>query len=482
MQTWKKFSIKKLVLMFCLAFLLFLILGATLPFIRPKQVSEHIRESFDCAAFYGVEGQYGQDRAAIVEDSSAALLTRFNIIEQAKERILFSSYGLNSDRSALEVCSALYAAAERGVRVEIIADAMFAGSEMRQGGVYYLLGAHPNVEIKLYNPINLLEPWNLNGRLHDKYLLIDNRFLLLGGRNTNDLFLGDYVGDRASYDREIFVYNTAAPQKEASVIQQVEEYFYTIWHSEGVRSAFAETPGLKRAEVEEAEHELMRIYAETKLTKPQLFEAVDYAALTVPTQKISLVHNPLNLAAKEPWVWYALSELMAQAEQRVLIQTPYAVLNQDMYTRLTEIAATVPQAEILLNAVSVGDNFVASADYTLNRQKIINTGFQIYEFMGARSAHNKALLIDDDISVIGSYNLDLRSTYIDTETMIVVAGKEFNQLLTEKIAAMQAQALPVLADGSYGENGDVEAVPLPLFKRILYGICSILFQPIRYLI
>ena len=73
--------------MLCMVFLLFLVLGATLPFIRAKQVSEHIRESFDCAVFYGIEGQYGQDWAAIVEDSGEALLTRFNIIEQAKERI-----------------------------------------------------------------------------------------------------------------------------------------------------------------------------------------------------------------------------------------------------------------------------------------------------------------------------------------------------------------------------------------------------------
>lgn len=61
MRTWKEFSIKKLVIMLCMVFLLFLVLGATLPFIRAKQVSEHIRESFDCAVFYGIEGQYGQD-------------------------------------------------------------------------------------------------------------------------------------------------------------------------------------------------------------------------------------------------------------------------------------------------------------------------------------------------------------------------------------------------------------------------------------
>ncbi|MFQ9395871.1 MAG: hypothetical protein ACLR2E_19885 [Lachnospiraceae bacterium] len=41
--------------------------------------------------------------------------------------------------------------------------------------------------------------------MHDKYLIIDDTMYLLGGRNSNDIFLGDRkTGINA--DREIFVY------------------------------------------------------------------------------------------------------------------------------------------------------------------------------------------------------------------------------------------------------------------------------------
>lgn len=41
--------------------------------------------------------------------------------------------------------------------------------------------------------------------------------------------------------------------------------------------------------------------------------------------------------------------------------------------------------------------------------------------------HTKAVLLDDRLSVVGSYNLDMRSTYLDTELMLVIDSKELNQ-------------------------------------------------------
>ncbi len=52
---------------------------------------------------------------------------------------------------------------------------------------------------KLYNPINLMTPWKINYRLHDKYLIVDGKQYLLGGRNTNDLFLGEYKDKEDQY-------------------------------------------------------------------------------------------------------------------------------------------------------------------------------------------------------------------------------------------------------------------------------------------
>lgn len=43
------------------------------------------------------------------------------------------------------------------------------------------------------------------------------------------------------------------------------------------------------------------------------------------------------------------------------------------------------------------------------------------------SYHGKAFTIDDNLSAVGSFNWDMRSTYIDTELMLVIEGEEFSK-------------------------------------------------------
>lgn len=52
--------------------------------------------------------------------------------------------------------------------------------------------------------------------------------------------------------------------------------------------------------------------------------------------------------------------------------------------------------------------------------------------MGAHSCHTKAVLIDDRMSIVGSYNMDMRSTYQDTELMLAVDCPELNSIIKLK--------------------------------------------------
>ena len=63
--------------------------------------------------------------------------------------------------------------------------------------------------------------------------------------------------------------------------------------------------------------------------------------------------------------------------------------------------------------------------------------------MGTQSSHTKTLVIDDRLSVVGSYNLDMRSTYVDTEVMFVIHGEEFNAVLEHYLAEMEEDSLLV---------------------------------------
>lgn len=70
------------------------------------------------------------------------------------------------------------------------------------------------------------------------------------------------------------------------------------------------------------------------------------------------------------------------------------------------------------------------------------------EYFGKYSAHGKSVLIDDDLSVIGSYNWDMKSTYVDTETMLVIHGEGFYQELEDHIRNLSEEPLEVDKDGA----------------------------------
>ena len=72
------------------------------------------------------------------------------------------------------------------------------------------------------NPVTPLNLFKLNYRMHDKYLIIDEKIYLLGGRNSNDIFLGDQTED-INVDRDILVYDTSEGKGES--LLQLEDYF-----------------------------------------------------------------------------------------------------------------------------------------------------------------------------------------------------------------------------------------------------------------
>ena len=160
---------------------------------------------------------------------------------------------------------------------------------------------------------------------------------------------------------------------------------------------------------------------------------------------------------------FRLGELMKNAKERVKIHTPYIICNDMMYNTWKEIAERVPDFSIMTNSVANNGNPFGSADYARNRNRILNTGIDIWEYEGGYSYHGKSILIDDDLSVIGSFNMDMRSTYLDTELMLVIRSKEINKQLEEGMMEYERVSRQVLEDGTYRDPYHVE--PIELTKK-----------------
>lgn len=451
-----------------LVYLLYFAVGALAPFAVQPVVNASYQAAFDPAAFRQTGGT---DRAALVLDNQDALDLRLQMIAQAEKSIILTSFDIRRSQSAYDIFAALLAASERGVDVKILWDGM-SGMLHGSAPAFRALGARDNVEIRFYNQPNFLLPWTFNGRMHDKYLIVDGKYMVLGGRNTFDLFLGDYVPDaEKSHDNDVLIYNTA-DTLDHSVIGQVEGYFGRVWNQKETRPALESVPFWAKGAVAEAQAALA-----SRPPYAYVPEALDYASMTTPVDHVELIHNPTGILSKEPTLWWELQQLMEGAEETVYLQTPYAVLNGPMYEGLSRLR--VP-AEIQLNSVAVGDNFVASSDYLVNKPKLLATGSTVWEWFGDYSSHGKAALIDD-LAVVGSYNWDLRSTYVDTELMLVFHGAGFREQLEDHLRAMEADCLQALPEG-YIAKADVAEKPYQDPKAWLYPVTKWVLQPFRFLI
>ena len=451
--------------------LILIYVGAlTLPYVAHKKVSSTFVKDFEKRSF--TNNQTGTERVSYLNDNVEALLYRLRMAEEAKKEIILSTFDFNSDHAGHDIMSVLYQAANRGVKVRIIVDGISGFLDLKGDPWFQALVSHDNVNIRTYNPVNLLKPWTMQARLHDKYFIVDDKMYLLGGRNTANLFLGDY-SSKKNIDRELFVYETQA--SSGSSIYQLKDYFEHVWASPDSKNY---TCRKMTDKVKNCITQLEKQYLDLQTQYPQAYEAWNWESLTKETQKVSLLSNPVNAGNKEPWMWYALNQLMKQGE-KVTIYTPYIICGKEMYQDLHQLIQNGTCVDIITNAVSSGANPWGCTDYLNQKENIWKTGANVYEFMGKHSCHTKALLIDNHMTILGSYNMDMRSTYQDTELMLAVDSPELNAEIAKEMETDKTYSRTMEDDGTYTYGEYYKEKEMSTGKKIFYAVLRVVTIPIR---
>lgn len=459
-------------------FLLYFAVGAIIPYAFSPEISEKYKETFSTETFYG-EGQSGE-RVMLLEDNQEALEERLRLISMAEEEIILSTFDFCDDESGKDILAALYAAAERGVSVKIFVDGSTSFIHMEGSPWFYALSSHEAVEIKIYNKVNLLTPWTIQGRMHDKYLIVDHWAYILGGRNTYDYFLGDYVTSHKNYDRELLI--VREDKDYGGSVEELEKYFWDIWNLDCSKLFHDSSKLAKEAEVLEKVALLEERYSHLQEKYPTAFESTDYIEKTYPCAAVTLTSNPTCTGVKDPWVFYTLTELMKTAEEQVDIHSPYIVCDSYMYNSLKEVSEEVPKVTLTINSVANGGNLIASSDYLREKDNVLSTGLEVYEYNGGLSYHGKTILIDNRLSIVGSFNLDMRSTYLDTELMVIVDCPELNQELRGYFQTIEEDCeRAITVDSSISSPSGAKAIISDKKNRKL-TILKYLTYPFRFLI
>ncbi len=425
------------------------------------------------AAPYPVNLGSDSERIVCIDDNTQALLWRLRVIEEAREELDFVTYSFRDDESGRDIMAALLHAAERGVKVRIVVDGITAFLDLQKSKCFQALSAAENVEVRVYNPVNLLKPWELNYRMHDKYLIADDTLYILGGRNTKNLSLGNYQ-EKKDIDRDMVVYSPQPNNRNS--LAQVREYFERIWALPSTESF--PTSGRKH---EKAVKTLQADYKKLREIYPEVFLKTNWMDETIPTRGIRLLTNPIEPRNKAPELWHGLIQLMKEGKA-CTVQTPYLICNGQMYDDLTELWRDGTQVEIILNSVESGANIFGCTDYMNEKKEVLSTGTHIYEYVGEHSSHTKTVLIDNHISVVGSFNFDMRSAYLDTEMMLVIDCPELNAHLRSVAEKQQNESRKLLPNGTVTYGQDYIPRKLSLPKYVTYGLLRVVILPLRHLV
>jgi len=335
---------------------------------------------------------YGQD----------ALLARLDLIRSARRTIDLQTYIFDEDDAGHLILDELLTAARRGVRVRVLVDQLSALRQVQT--LAALAGAHANFELRIYNPLfgkarigypqyalAVVCCWQqLNQRMHNKLLLIDGIIGITGGRN----YQNDYYDWNPLFnfrDRDVLVSGPSVAGMSANFdafwqarlsvpVQQLRDVGrHLLRHGVPV---LATAPYTFPARIEA----ISRDADDAELVRQRLAEA----ALAVDS--ITFISDGpgkhrRNLASDETAsalrTAQVLLDLVAAAENEVLLQTPYLVLSKPAKRLFTELQARPASPRVLVstNSLAATDAFITYAlSYKYKRRYLREYGFEIYEF------------------------------------------------------------------------------------------------------
>jgi cardiolipin synthase len=118
---------------------------------------------------------------------------------------------------------------------------------------------------------------------------------------------------------------------------------------------------------------------------------------------------------------YAL--LIHKAERRVSITSPYFVPEESTMLAIVTAAARGVQVELFASAI--GDQALVYHAQRSYYEELLRAGVSIYLYREPTVLHSKHFSIDDEIAVVGSSNMDIRSFSLNMEVSVLVHGREF---------------------------------------------------------
>ena len=398
-------------------------------------------------------------------------LARVQMIDAAERTLDLQYFIFRTDETGKLLAAAVLRAADRGVRVRLMLD----DGETKPGDEQMAaLDAHPQIEIRVYNPFayrgsslflrGLEFSFNsarLDYRMHNKLMVVDNSIALVGGRNVGDQYF--QVDPESQYaDDDVFA---AGP-----MVQRLSATFDEFWNCALAIPARALTKGMT------SEAALAK-YREVLTAHRQQVKAdgMDYSTRIASGEPLASI-----LSGKLPLIWARaqlvydspdkksvdkgemvgrlmhkpVAAAVADVQSELLMISPYLIPGDEGMQLFAELRKRNVTVRILTSSLEATTVILAQAGYMKYRVPLLEMGAELYEIrsllgdsrgsgqtanisrFGNYSLHAKLFVLDRQRLFVGSMNFDQRSMHLNTEIGLIIDSPELAQQAARRFEAM----------------------------------------------
>ncbi|SDQ06799.1 cardiolipin synthase [Flagellimonas zhangzhouensis] len=343
--------------------------------LRKKKLNDLIKKSSGTKAT-------NENKVSVLQDGGETFNTLFKAMEEAKEFIHLQYYILERGDLLNKMIDLFKRKINEGVEIRIIYDSL---------GSYHLRGRprkhFQEIGVKIYPimPIrikNLL--FSLNFRNHRKIVVIDNEVAFTGGVNISD----KYIKGR----NELGKWKDIHVKLEGPIVNDLHLVFLKDYY-------FA--------------------------SRDDEFNIDDYLVEQEPKGNAVAQVVAGGPDSKHPTILQQYLGMMNEAEHSIYIANPYFVPGEAFLQNL-KIRA-LQGVEITLLVPKKSDSKMAKYAMFSQFEELLEVGVKIY--LREDFSHSKIMIVDDDITSIGSGNFDVRSFELNYETNILI----YDEAITKEV-------------------------------------------------
>jgi cardiolipin synthase C len=402
----------------------------------------------------------GQSGLHSLPDGREALAARIALVDAAQCSLDVQYFIWNKDMSGRVMIERLFRAADRGVRVRLLLDDL---GTMPSDTTLLTIDSHPNIEVRMFNPVALRTPrmigmiadfGRVNKRMHNKSFTADGQASIVGGRNIGD----EYFEARAEMNFADLDVVVIGP-----VVKEVSAQFDLYWNNPSAvpisnlarQNTTPEQFAEQRANLA-AHHQTAKAsdYAQS-LRVSEIARQLKSRSLEYDWGKATIIEDhPDKVATSsdktETHLAPQLREVVAKTKKELLLVSPYFVPGKQGVELLADVRKRGVRVVVITNSLASTDGVPVHSKYQHYRRSLIDAGIELYEIKPTAGAqlkrrfrqsagsstgglHAKTFTFDRRIGFIGSYNLDPRSSKLNTEMGVLFDCPQLAKRLPELI-------------------------------------------------